>query len=62
MFREIAELVKPPRTLYVRFPFGSPIGKPNDINQQLNVLLEAIDLFETADRAGIIKDSAIKYR
>jgi D-proline reductase (dithiol) PrdB len=62
LFKEIAETVKPPRSLYLRFPYGSPVGKPNDREQQLNVITEALELLETASTPGIIKDSSIRFK
>jgi hypothetical protein len=44
MVREHAEKVKPPRALFVPFPFGYALGKPNDPQLQHRVLGAAIDL------------------
>jgi hypothetical protein len=52
--------VKPPRTLVLRFPFGSPVGQPNDKDQQIAVLKEAFELLYN-DEPGLIKESTIKY-
>jgi hypothetical protein len=38
MVREHAERVKPPRALFVPFPFGLALGKPNDPEQQPQVI------------------------
>jgi D-proline reductase (dithiol) PrdB len=62
LFKEIAETVKPPRSLYLRFPYGSPVGKPNDRDQQLHVITEALELLETAETPGVIKDSSIRFK
>jgi hypothetical protein len=62
LFKEIAETVKPPRSLYLRFPYGSPVGKPNDREQQLNVITEALDLLETVMTPGVIKESPIRFK
>jgi hypothetical protein len=44
MVREHAEKVKPPRALFVPFPFGYALGKPNDPQLQHRVIGAAIDL------------------
>lgn len=44
MVREHAERVKPPRALFVPFPFGFALGKPNDPELQHRVLAAALDL------------------
>jgi hypothetical protein len=44
MVREHAERVKPARTLFVPFPFGLALGKPNDAVLQHRVLAAALDL------------------
>jgi hypothetical protein len=62
LFKEIAEIVKPPRTLHLRFPYGSPVGKPNDEVQQRKVLLQALKVIETETTPGIIVHSDLKYR
>src|SRR5579872_796933 len=40
------EQLKPPRALYCEFPFGRPLGKPNDPEFQRRVLLAAFALLE----------------
>ncbi|UOR10828.1 hypothetical protein [Halobacillus amylolyticus] len=62
MFREVAENIKIPRVLNLRFPFGSPLGVPNNKEQQKDVIKEALNLLETADQPGVIKESGITYK
>src|SRR5262245_8954092 len=50
MVREHTEKTKPPRALFVPFPFGSALGRPNDSALQHQVLRAALDLF--AEPAG----------
>jgi hypothetical protein len=45
MVREHTEKVKPPRALFVPFPFGFALGRPNDPTLQHRVLAAALDLF-----------------
>lgn len=46
MVREHTEKVKPPRALFVPFPFGYALGRPNDPELQHRVLRAALDLFD----------------
>lgn len=45
LVREHTEAIKPPRALFVPFPFGSPFGKAGDPELQHGVLRAALDLF-----------------
>lgn len=44
--REHIEAIRPPRALWLDFPMGRPLGKPNDPGFQMKVLRAAFDLFE----------------
>jgi hypothetical protein len=44
--REHIEMIKPPRALWLDFPMGRPLGKPNDAEFQLKVIRAAFDLFD----------------
>lgn len=57
MRREVAENVKPPRTLFVKFPFGAPLGPAGDAETQRSVIREALEILATAIEPGIIVDS-----
>lgn len=55
MVREHTEQVKPPRALFVPFPFGHALGRPDDAALQHRVLHAALDLL--AERAGpVLRD------
>ena len=45
LVREHTEKVKPPRALWVPFPYGRPLGAPNDPELQLGVIRAALDLY-----------------
>jgi hypothetical protein len=57
MRREVAENVKPPRTLFVKFPFGAPMGPAHDVETQRGVIMVALSVLESATEAGTIVDS-----
>src|SRR5262245_26641101 len=44
MVREHTEKVKPPRALFVPFPFGHALGRPHDPDLQHRILKAALDL------------------
>jgi hypothetical protein len=55
MVREHAERVKPPRALFVPFPFGYALGKPNDPQLQHRVIGAAIDLLQR-EQGPVLED------
>ncbi len=57
MRREVAENVKPPRALFVKFPFGAPLGQAGDAETQRGVILEALSVLTNATEPETIVDS-----
>ena len=57
MRREVAQNVKPPRSLFVKFPFGAPLGPAGDAETQRGVILEALSVLTSATEPGTIVDS-----
>lgn len=55
LFRGFTEIVKPPRALWVPFPFGRPLGAPNNKEIQRKVLFTAFDLLKR-DRGPVLED------
>ena len=60
--REYTEKVKPPRTVFVKWPFGHPLGEPGKAKQQRAVVLEAFRALYTIDTPGEIIDLPFKWR
>jgi len=54
--------VKPPRTIYLRWPFGHPLGEPFNITQQRAVLAEALKALHCINKPGEIIDIPFKWR
>jgi hypothetical protein len=48
LVREHTEKVKPPRALFVPFPFGHPLGEANDADLQTQVMRAALALLDEA--------------
>jgi hypothetical protein len=46
LLRPVVERVRPPRALFVPFPHGYPLGRPNDPAGQLGVIEAALTLLE----------------
>ncbi len=57
MRREVAQNVKPPRALFVKFPFGAPLGPAGDVETQRGVIREALSVLADATEPETIVDS-----
>ncbi len=60
--RDYAERVNPPRTVFVRWPFGHPMGEPFNRIQQAVVLNDAINALAAIDVPGTIVDLPYRWR
>ena len=60
--REISEKVKPPRTYFLKYPFGHALGEPFNKKQQMAIFKECLDVLESAQEPGIIVDSPYRWR
>ena len=54
----VTKKVRPPRALCVPFPFGYPLGKPNDAKLQHQIIRAALDLLESPDELPILRNFA----
>jgi hypothetical protein len=55
ILRDITEKVRPPRALFLRWPFGHPLGEPQNLAQQFTILRDAF-AFLYAASPGEIRD------
>ena len=53
--REHIEIIRPPRALWLNFPMGRPMGKPNDPAYQSKVIRSAFDLLD-ASSGPVVED------
>ena len=60
--KEIAEKVRPPRTLHLKWPFGHPLGEPGNRAQQLTVIHTALSLLYADDAPGTIYEPDWRWR
>ncbi len=62
MYKEMAEKVRPPRVAHVRFPFGRPLGEPNNPDQQRVIIEDALRILETATEPGSVVSLPYRWR
>jgi hypothetical protein len=60
--REFTEKVQPPRSVFLRWPFGHPLGEAGNIKQQRAVVLEALRALYTITTPGEIVDLPFRWR
>jgi D-proline reductase (dithiol) PrdB len=56
LLREVTEKVRPPRTLFVPFPFGYPLGGPKQPDLQHKVIAASMRLLTARDPLPILAD------
>ncbi len=61
MNRDIIDNVKAPRALFVRFPYGAPLGPAGDAKTQLAVIREALAVLTDATEPGVIVESEVEW-
>lgn len=59
--RDLTELVRPPRSLFVNAPMGNPFGRPHDVARQREILVDALHLAVEAEEAGTLIDHPYDY-
>jgi hypothetical protein len=60
--RKYSETVKPPRTIFLKWPFGHPFGEPFNAAQQRVVLAEALRALYKIQEQGEIIDMPYRWR
>ena len=56
------ERIKPPRTYFLRYPYGQPFGQPNQVDQQHVLVEDALSLLETVTEPGSIVHAPYRWR
>jgi len=56
VLRKVTEKVQPPRSLVLSFPFGYPLGKPQDVQLQRQIIRAALALIESSEPLPILRD------
>lgn len=60
--RSYSEKIQPPRTIFLRWPFGHPLGEPGAVRQQRAVLFEAFKALYSITTPGAIIDLPFAWR
>jgi len=55
LLREVAEKVRPPRTLFMPFPIGYPLGASDQPELQHSIIRTALDLFKATDPLPLLR-------
>ena len=61
-FREVAEAMRPPRALYVRFPIGLTLGAAGAVAQQRVVIEDALAFLGEAEEPGSLRVLPYRWR
>ena len=62
MFKETEELIRPPRVVHVRFPFGRPLGEPGNADQQRVIIEDALEALVNATTPGTVVELPYNWR
>jgi hypothetical protein len=62
VYRPYTEKVKPPRSIFLRWPFGHPLGEPHQTDQQAAVLAKAFEALYAIETPGQIIDVGWRWR
>jgi D-proline reductase (dithiol) PrdB len=60
--RKFTEKVKPPRTVFLKWPFGHPLGEPFNAMQQHAVLQRTFEALYAIQEPGTIVDLPLRWR
>ena len=60
--RELTEKTRPPRALFLRWPYGHPLGEPFNVAQQRWVLCDALRALVAMPTPGTIIDLPYLWR
>ena len=60
--REISRRVRTPRALYLRYPFGHPMGEAFAVSQQRTILVDALRALETLTVPGQIVEPGYRWK
>jgi len=60
--KDITRRVRPSRALYLRYPFGHPMGEAFATAQQRTILVDALRALETATVPGAIVEPGYRWK
>lgn len=62
ILKEVTQKVRPPRSVFLRYPFGHPMGDAFNVAQQRTILLDALAGLETITEPGTILEPGYPWR
>ena len=62
MYRQVADAMRPPRVCLVRFPFGQPLGEPDNTAQQQVIVEDALHTLVHATEPGELNELPYHWR
>ena len=62
ILKEVTEKVRPPRSVFLRYPFGHPLGEAFEMKQQRTILCDALNALETITQPGSIVEPGYRWR
>lgn len=62
LLKEVTEKVRPPRALFLPYPFGHPLGEAFHTAQQRTILSDALSALETVTLPGTILEPGYRWR
>jgi D-proline reductase (dithiol) PrdB len=62
ILKEVTEKVRPPRSVFLRYPFGHPLGDAFNIAQQRTILLDVLNALEGITEPGTIVEPGYQWR
>ncbi len=62
ILRKLTEEVRPPRAIYLKWPFGHPLGEPGNVAQQMTVLRDAFKALKEIKEPGTIIDLPYRWK
>ena len=57
--REISEKIS---ALYLRYPYGAPLGEPGNVNQQRTIIMDMLASLFSLEEPGVILDLPYQWR
>jgi hypothetical protein len=60
--KTVTTRVRPPRAVFLRYPFGHPMGEAFAVAQQAAILEDLLRTLETATRPGTIVEPGYVWR
>jgi hypothetical protein len=60
--KAVTARVRPPRAVFLRYPFGHPMGEPFAVSQQAAILEDLLRTLETAQPGTIVEPGYVWKR